>query len=529
MEDDQRMLLGPKGLIKRPELVRVMIQALHCLGYSRTASKFESESGISLEIPKDPESLAFDSLKSHILNGNWEASAKMLWKANDLTDEARSKAMFLVLRSWMIECVSEGDLSSLTEIVHLQKNDYQFTMSKSDMENLDYFVTRFEDYDMMDYSVDVISIPLCRKELVEYLKYVLPPEIKMTERRLESLVETTIRAQINSCSYHNSADPISLLEDHCCCRDQFPTETVQVLQGHSDEVWFVKFSNNGKYLASSSKDCRAMIWKVIEDHLELMHTLKGHEKPVSFVSWSPSDSMLLTCGQEEVIRLWNVDTGCCLRIFNEFGLTLSSCAWLPDEKGIFYGNIRPRKYIFMHKFDDNRIKSFSGGRKHMIRDFALTPNGKYLIIVSSDNDILIRNLETRGHSFLIEESAIVSISISEDSEFLIMNLNNQEIHIRDLNGIMTEPFNYRGHKLAGFVIHSCFGGYESMFIASGSEDSQVYIWKRRNEKPLEVLAGHLGTVNCVSWNPKMPEMLASASDDCTVRIWGPKKPKRGGS
>jgi len=38
---------------------------------------------------------------------------------------------------------------------------------------------------------------------------------------------------------------------------------LQILCGHSNEVWFVRFSNNGNYLASSSSDCTAIIWKVL--------------------------------------------------------------------------------------------------------------------------------------------------------------------------------------------------------------------------------------------------------------------------
>jgi len=40
---------------------------------------------------------------------------------------------------------------------------------------------------------------------------------------------------------------------------------VQILESHTDEVWFLQFSHNGKYLASSSKDQTAIIWEVNSD------------------------------------------------------------------------------------------------------------------------------------------------------------------------------------------------------------------------------------------------------------------------
>lgn len=52
-------------------------------------------------------------------------------------------------------------------------------------------------------------------------------------------------------------------------------------------------------------------------------------------------------------------------------------------------------------------------------------------------------------------------------------------------------------------------------------DNKVYLWHIKHELPIATLTGHTRAVTCVSWNPVYHQMLASVSDDCTVRIWGP--------
>ena len=163
------------------------------------------------------------------------------------------------------------------------------------------------------------------------------------------------------------------------------------------------------------------------------------------------------------------------------------------------------------------------------------------------------------------QGPITSLSLSSDSRCLLVNVasEEQEMHVWDLHekrclhkcaaSALTkfcnapratcEPRYRHGQKQGRFVIRSAFGGANDAFVASGSEDSQVYIWHRHNGLLLEarpphfcsvvegahdisppaapqVLPGHSGTVNAVAWNPRDPQMFASASDDRTVRIWG---------
>ncbi|CAM9406699.1 unnamed protein product [Laminaria digitata] len=84
---------------------------------------------------------------------------------------------------------------------------------------------------------------------------------------------------------------------------------------------------------------------------------------------------------------------------------------------------------------------------------------------------------------------------------------------------------YLHHRQARYIVRSTFGGLNDSFVASGSEDSLVYIWQRERGDLIAALPGHAGTVNAVHWNPARPGMLASVSDDQTVRLWEPSLPQ----
>ncbi|WCJ38244.1 hypothetical protein M5689_019316 [Euphorbia peplus] len=504
-------LIGPKGMIKRHEFIRVIIQSLYSLGYTKSACSVESESGVSYK------SADFELLESQIVEGNWNGCIDTLTGIKELVDETRSSVLFLVFKQCLLEYLSCGNDSMALSV--LRKQVPTLRLGKENVCNLASSLLYLKDMELS--RLDDNAIFELRKRLLTELEQLLPPPVILPERRLEHLVETALTAQIDSCIYHNSLEAVSVYEDHCCTRKQIPTETIQILTEHENEVWFVQFSNNGKYLASSSSDCTAIIWKVLEDgRLTFTRRLESHQNPVSFVAWSPDDTKLLTCGNLEVLKLWDAETGTCKHTFGDHGFIVSSCAWFPDSKRFVCGSSDPEKGICMWNCDGHEIKTWRGTRMPKVLDLAVTPDGEHLISIFSEKDIRIFNLVTNAERVISEEHPITSLSVSLDSKFFIVNLNSQEIHLWDVAGKWDKALRYMGHKQHKYVIRSCFGGLDNSFIASGSENSQVYIWNRRNSRPIEVLSGHLMTVNCVSWNPKRHQMLASASDDHTIRVWG---------
>ncbi|XP_042478236.1 WD repeat-containing protein 26 homolog isoform X1 [Macadamia integrifolia] len=510
-QGDEEMV-GTKGLIKRVEFVRIITKALYTLGYEKSGALLEQESGI----PLHPSMV--NLFRQQVLGGSWDESVATLHKIG-LSDETIVKsASFLILEQKFFEFLERDKI--MDALMTLRTEIAPLCINTSRVHELSACIVSPSRRLLLGVSSQDIVNANSRLKLLEKLQKLLPPTVMIPERRLEHLVEQALDVQREACVFHNSLDSaLSLYSDHQCGKDQIPSRTLQVLQAHRDEVWYLQFSHNGKYLASSSNDRSAIIWEVNEDGgVSLKHTLTGHQKPVLTVSWSPDDRQLLTCGIEEAIRRWDVSSGECLHIYEKAGVGLISCGWLPDGKRLFSG--MNDKSICMWDLDGKELECWKGPRTLKISDMALTNDGKRIITMCRENTILLLDRDAKGDRLIEEDQTITSFSLSRDNKFLLVNLLNQEIHLWSIDGDIKLVSKYKGHKRTRFVIRSCFGGFDQAFIASGSEDSQVYIWHRGTGELLETLPGHSGAVNCVSWNPADPHMLASASDDRTIRIWG---------
>jgi WD40 repeat protein len=66
----------------------------------------------------------------------------------------------------------------------------------------------------------------------------------------------------------------SLLEAHKCEKTPLPNKLLQSIQNHTDEVWYLALSPDGKRLASVGKDKVINIWDLVVGTNSLKITLK---------------------------------------------------------------------------------------------------------------------------------------------------------------------------------------------------------------------------------------------------------------
>jgi len=372
---------------------------------------------------------------------------------------------------------------------------------------------------------DPVSSPSSRAAVMERLQAFLPPTIMLPPRRLSTLLGQAAKQQRDNCLYHNrlgdEGPPDSYAMDHHCSKDMFPSETVQVLVDHCDEVWFCKWSPNGRLLATGSKDYTVIIWELEPETLQIRQRgmLEGHSYGVAYLAWSPDSTKLAVCGPDDCPEVWLWDVlsqRLETKVSHSGEDSLTCVSWSPDGRRITCGGNRGQFY--QCDTHGTVLDSWEGVR---VQCLAYRQDGKHILAADTHHRLRSYNFEELSDQPQIQEDhPIMSFTTDQTDRYALLNIATQGLHMWDIRArSLVRKFN--GITEGFYTIHSCFGGLDQSFVASGSEDNKVYIYHVKRDEPIAVLSGHTRTVNSVSWNPVYHQVLVSASDDNTVRVWGP--------
>jgi len=123
-----------------------------------------------------------------------------------------------------------------------------------------------------------------------------------------------------------------------CDRDSFSIikETIRsinlgkVLEGHTRSIRYSSFSSDGKYVLTGSDDGTARIWNA--ETGQCIKILEGHAGWVNSCSFSSDGKYVLTCSDDKTARIWNTETGECLRVLKGHTLGIDFCSFSPDGK-----------------------------------------------------------------------------------------------------------------------------------------------------------------------------------------------------
>ncbi len=109
----------------------------------------------------------------------------------------------------------------------------------------------------------------------------------------------------------------------------------EIPDAHSDTIFALEFSSDGKYIASCSADRFMKVFKV--ETGGFVKSFEGHTHHVLGVSWSKDNRTLATCGADKVIKVWDFLTGDQTKTITGFNKEITSLQFVALTENFVVG------------------------------------------------------------------------------------------------------------------------------------------------------------------------------------------------
>jgi WD40 repeat protein len=287
---------------------------------------------------------------------------------------------------------------------------------------------------------------------------------------------------------------------------------LRTFQGHNSPVISVCFSQDGRYALSGSSDYTLKLWDV--ETGKCLRTF-WHSGTVNSVSFSPDGKFALSGSEDKTLKLWDVETAKCLRTFEGHRDVVTSACFSPDGRYALSGS--SDKTLKLWDVETGKCLRTFKGHRDVVLSVSFSPDGRYALSGSWDETIKLWDVETgkRLRTFKGHESGVTSVCFSPDGRYALSGSWDDTLKLWDVeSGECIRTF--KGHKST--VNSVCFSP-DGRYALSGSWDKTLKLWDVKTGRCLRTFEGHKYDVNSVCFSPD-GKFVLSGSEDNTLRLWG---------
>lgn len=205
----------------------------------------------------------------------------------------------------------------------------------------------------------------------------------------------------------------------------------RTLEGHTEWVRSIAFSNNGEVVATGAED-GIRLWNVSEG--KEIRTLEGSLTGcIKVVKISPDGKMLASGSEDGCIRFWNMDTGeflHCLAEHTDHDCTIEDLAFSPNgrilastchDRAVSLWDITTREEI-------SRLR----GHEDIVNSVAFLPDGKAIVTASDDATVRIWDVSAKiePHKTEAHSETVSAVAFSPDGRLLASAANMDDFGVR---------------------------------------------------------------------------------------------------
>lgn len=162
-------------------------------------------------------------------------------------------------------------------------------------------------------------------------------------------------------------------------------KVIRTFEGHADRVRFAAFSDDGKFIVTTSDDKTARLWNA--ETGEMLHPFVGHQWAVLAAAFSKDGKRLITGSEDNLAKVWNVESGACELTLAGHTAPVASVAFAPDSARVLSGS---RDQV-AKLWDAKTGKEILTLNRHTddVTSVSFSPDGRQILTGSRDGTAVI--------------------------------------------------------------------------------------------------------------------------------------------
>lgn len=156
---------------------------------------------------------------------------------------------------------------------------------------------------------------------------------------------------------------------------------------HSDTVYGLDFSADGRFLASGSADKFLKVFNV--ETGEHVRSYEGHTHHVMDVSWKGDRTSLVSAGADNVLKVWNAETGEQRRTISTHKKQVTSVEYIGLQDS-FISSSGDKRIVLSQAGDGKAVREFAGSGDYVYCS-SVTGDGKVVVAGGEDGVVRVWN------------------------------------------------------------------------------------------------------------------------------------------
>ena len=283
--------------------------------------------------------------------------------------------------------------------------------------------------------------------------------------------------------------------------------------GHTDFIQSVAISGDGRRALSSSFDNTLRLWEL--ESGSCIRILEGHSDFITSVALSGDGRRALSGAHDKTLRLWELESGSCICTLEGHSDCVYSVALSGDGRRALSGSAD--NTLRLWDLENGSCLRTLRGHLGSVHSVAFSGDGRRALSSGSVQNILrLWDLESGScfRTLIGHVSDVNSVALSGDGRRALSGSEDKTLRLWELeSGSCIRTL--EGHS--GSVNSVALSG-DGRRALSGSADNTLRLWDLESGSCIGTLEGHSGYVSSVALSGDGRRALSGSYDE-TLRLW----------